>query len=92
MGLRLREENRLVARARFGSIPIPIDRVEISTDEPHHQWVRDHGTLHVPDVLAQNDFPMLGTVSGWRTFLAVPLRQRGHLIGILTARRAEVLP
>jgi GAF domain-containing protein len=92
LGLRLREENSFVARARFGSIPIPIDRVEISIDEPHHQWVRDHGTLHVPDVLAQNDFPMLGTMSGWRTFLAVPLSQRGHLIGILTARRTEVLP
>ena len=92
LGLRLREGNSLVSRARFGPIPIPIDRVEISIDEPHHQWIRDHGTLHVPDVLAQNDFPMLGSMSDWRTFLAAPLRQHGELIGILTARRAEVRP
>ena len=30
--------------------------------------------------------------SGWRTFLAVPLRQHGELIGGLTARRIEVRP
>ena len=46
----------------------------------------------VPDVLAQNDFPMLGSMSGWRTFLAAPFRLHGELIGILTARRAEVSP
>jgi GAF domain-containing protein/anti-sigma regulatory factor (Ser/Thr protein kinase) len=92
LGLRLREGNSLISRARFGSVPIPIDRVEISIDEPHHQWICEHGTLHVPDVLAQNDFPMLGSMSGWRTFLAVPLRQHEELIGILTARRAEVRP
>src|SRR5262249_14368088 len=42
--LRLREENSVVARAHFGSIPI--NRVEISIDEPQHQWMREHGTLH----------------------------------------------
>ena len=31
-------------------------------------------------------------MSGWRTFLAVPLRQQGELIGTLTARRIEVRP
>ena len=92
LGLRLREGNSLISRARFGSVPIPIDRVEISIDEPHHQWICQHGTLHVPDVFAQNDFPMLGSMSGWRTFLAAPLRQHGELIGILTARRTEVNP
>ncbi|HEU4389200.1 MAG TPA: GAF domain-containing protein [Blastocatellia bacterium] len=92
LGLRLIEGNSLVSRARFGPIPIPIDRVEISIDEPHHQWICEHGTLHVPDVLAQNDFPMLGSMSDWRTFLAVPLRQKGTLVGILTARRTEVKP
>src|SRR5262249_55837828 len=51
LGLRLREGNDLVSRARFGPIPIPADRIEISIDEPHHQWIRAHGTLHVPDVL-----------------------------------------
>ena len=54
--------------------------------------MREHGTLHVPDVRAQNDFPMLGSTGGWRTFLAVPLRQQGELIGTLCARRTEVRP
>src|SRR5262245_58107186 len=39
LGLRLLDGNILVARARFGPIPVPIDRVEISIDEPHHQWI-----------------------------------------------------
>ena len=54
--------------------------------------MREHGTLHIPDVRAQNDFPTLGSVSDCRTFLVVPLRQQGELIGDLTARRTEVRP
>ncbi len=54
--------------------------------------MREHGTLHVPDVRAQNDFPMLGSGSDSRTFLVVPLRQQGELIGLLNARRIEVRP
>ena len=77
-------------RAHFG--PIPTGRVEISIDEPQFRWMREHGTLHVPDARAQNDFPMLGSASGSRTFLIVPLRQQGELIGALTARRIEVRP
>ena len=88
--LRLREGDTMVPRAHFG--PIPIVRVEISIDEPRFRWMREHGTLHIPDVRAQNDFPMLGSVSGSRTFLLVPLRQQGELIGALTARRIEVRP
>ena len=91
MVLRLREGNVMVPRAHFG--PIPIGRAEISIDEPQYRWVREHGTLHVPDVhAAQNDFPMLGVVGGCRTFLAAPLRQQGELIGALNARRNEVRP
>ena len=54
--------------------------------------MREHGTLHIPDVRAQNDFPMLGSAGNFRTFLAVPLRQQGELIGGLIARRTEVRP
>ena len=88
--LRLREGNTMVPRAHFG--PIPTGRVEISIDEPRYRWMREHGTLHIPDVRAQNDFPMVGSVGRWRTFLAVPLRQQGELIGYLVARRTEVRP
>ena len=88
--LRLREGNTMVPRAHFG--PIPIGRVEISIDEPQFRWMREHGTLHIPDVRAQNDFPMLGSVGSFRTFLVVPLRQQGELIGVLGARRIEVRP
>ncbi len=88
--LRLREGNAMVPRAHFG--PIPIGRVEISIDEPQFRWMREHGTLHIPDVRAQNDFPMLGSAGNLRTFLAAPLRQQGELIGLLNARRTEVRP
>jgi signal transduction histidine kinase len=80
----------MVARAHFGSIPI--GRGEISADEPQWRWIRDHGTLHIPDVRAQSDFPTPGTVTGSRTFLFVPLLQQGELIGNLAARRVEVRP
>ena len=80
----------MVSRAHFGSIPI--GRVEISIDEPQYRWMREHGTLHIPDVRAQNDFPTLGSAGGLRTFLVVPLRQQGEFIGALNARRTEVRP
>ena len=56
------------------------------------RWVREHGTLHISDVRAQNDFPMVGSASGLRTFFFAPLRQQGHFIGYLNARRIEVRP
>jgi len=79
--LRLHEGKTTVARAHFGSVPIPVGREEISIDEPAPRWVREHGTLHVPDARAQNDFPMLGSTSNVRTFLVVPLRQHGKSLG-----------
>jgi GAF domain-containing protein len=89
--LRLNENNALVPRAHFGSIPI--GRVEVSIDRPDIRWMREHGTLHVPDMDAQRDeFPTLGLVTGFRTFLAAPLRQKGEVIGTLNARRMEVRP
>jgi putative methionine-R-sulfoxide reductase with GAF domain len=85
VGMRLREGDSLVSRAHIGPIPIPIGRQEISIDTPQFRWMREHGTLHVPDVDAQrNDFPTPGVLS--RTILIVPLRQHGEIIGTLNAR------
>src|SRR5262249_30495731 len=50
--LRLRKGNTMVQRAHFG--PIPLSGVEISIDEPQYRWMREHGTLYVPDVRDQN--------------------------------------
>ena len=91
--LRLRNGNVLVARAHFGSFPIARGREEISIDELHYRWVAEHGTLHIHDVRAQrSDFPTVGATVGARsrTFLIVPVRHEGELIGTLNARRAEV--
>jgi len=89
LGLRLREGNNLVSRAQFG--PIPAGRAEISVDEPAPRWIREHGTLHVPDVSEQNDFQIRNS-SGSRTFLYLPLRHKGEVVGALSARRKEVRP
>jgi GAF domain-containing protein/anti-sigma regulatory factor (Ser/Thr protein kinase) len=88
--LRLRDGKSFVPRAHFG--PIPINRIEISIDEPQFRWMREHGTLHVSDVRVQNEFPTLGSASGYRTLLAAPLRQQGEFIGMLNARRSSVRP
>jgi GAF domain-containing protein/anti-sigma regulatory factor (Ser/Thr protein kinase) len=88
--LRLHEGNTSIVRAHFG--PVPTGRVKISIDNPRYHWLREHGALHIPDLRAQNDFPMLGASSGSRTLLLVPLCQQGELIGNLTARRTEVRP
>src|SRR5262249_10766815 len=84
--LRLYEGNQSVLRAHFGPLP----------DGPRHgprfSWIREHGTLHIPDIRAQTDFPGIGSTSGSRTFLFVPLRQQGDLTGELVARRMEVRP
>ena len=45
-----------------------------------------------PTPSARTIFQRCRSLSGWRTFLAVPLRQQGKLIGGLIARRTEVRP
>jgi GAF domain-containing protein len=91
--LRLREGNAMVQRSHFGPIPLSRVAISISIDDPRHRWMREHGTLHVPDIRAQSDFPTLGRAGDrWRTYLAAPLRLQGELIGTLGARRTEVRP
>ena len=90
VALRLREGNAMIAQAHFG--PIPIRRETISIDELQYRWIHEHGTLHIPDIRAQHDFPTVGSTGRWRTYLSAPLRQQGELIGALNARRTEVRP
>ena len=88
--LRLIEGDKQLPKAHFG--PIPINVVEISIDEPRFRWMREHGTLHIPDVRAQTDFPTFGRGGTFHTQLMVPLRQKGKVAGALNARRMEVRP
>ena len=77
--LRLRDENTMIVRAHFG--PMLPNFAQISIDAPEYSWVREHGALHIPDVHAQrNDFPALGVVTGFRTFLAVPFVSKQNLL------------
>ena len=89
--LRLCEGNAMVPRAHYG--PIPIGHVDVSSDDPRFRWMREHGTLHIPDRREQSMIPTVGSyLDSWRTFLGAPLRQQGELIGSLNARRTEVRP
>ena len=49
--LRLREGNTFGSAGSFWS-HTHTGRAEISIDEPQFRWMREHGTLHVPDVRA----------------------------------------
>ena len=72
-------------------VPFPFGRVELSIDEPQIRWMREHGTLHIPDVRAQSDFPrwvLLGAVARSWPF---PFVSRGNSLGTY-ARRTEVRP
>jgi GAF domain-containing protein len=89
--LRLREGNVLVSRAHFGPLPVPASRIEISIEAPQYRWMREHGTLHVPDISKWNDFQVV-SAGGWRSRLTAPLYQQGEIVGILNARRNEVRP
>src|SRR5262249_49911295 len=89
VALGLHEGDTSVLRAHFGPIPLPIGREKIGIDAPRFRWMREHGALHIPDVRAQDD---VQEVSGARTFLIVPLRQQGEIVGTLYARRTEVRP
>jgi signal transduction histidine kinase len=91
--LRLAEGDMNVVRAHFGSIPI--NREAVSINEVQGRWMREHGTLHIPDIHTQRDtFPTLAASAGARarTFLIVPLRQQGEFVGTLNARRTEPRP
>ena len=89
--LRLRMADVMSLRAHFG--PLALAPADISIDAPEYRWICERGTLHLHDVEAQRDeFPNLGLLTKFRTFLATPLRQKDEVIGSLNARRLEVRP
>src|SRR5262245_60015354 len=89
--LRLIDGGMEVVRAHFGPVSITTGREALSIERPQYRWIREHGTLHIPDIRNQSDFP-LGAAGNYHTYLSAPLRQRGEIIGTLTARRTEVRP
>ena len=57
------------------------------------RWMREHGTLHIPDVRAQNEFPKLGLRRRLRApSWPFPFVSRGNSLESLNARRTEVRP
>ena len=54
--LRLRHGDTYVAAGSFWFHTL--GRAEISIDEPQYRWISEHGALHIPDVRAQNEFPV----------------------------------
>ena len=64
--LRLHEGNTMVSRAHFGPIPISAGRDRVSMSHGY-RWMREHGTLHIPDVRDAERFPDVkdsGTLAG----------------------------
>src|SRR5262249_7958337 len=57
--LRTREGDAFIVRAHFG--PIRVRSIESRMDEPQNRWMKEHGTLHIPDGREQTEFPMLGS-------------------------------
>ena len=89
--LRLREGNAMVPRAHFG--PIPIRAASRSVLMSHSfAGCASMARSTFPTSARRTIFQEIGSVSGWRTFLGVPLRQQGEFIGSLNARRTEVRP
>ena len=79
----------MIPRAHFGSMPI--GRIELSIDEPQFHWMREHGTLHVPDVRARNEF-QIGFVPAAAYLLGRSPSSARRIHWIVNARRIEVRP
>ncbi len=74
--MRLHEGETSFKRAHFGSIPVGRD--EISTDAPQIRFVREHGTLHVPDVRVREGFPNWVASSASAPFCPFPFFSRSN--------------
>ncbi len=89
--LRLVKGENPMTRAHIG----PLDEAGnvVPLDRPAIQWIAEHGTLHFPDLQAQDQFPdTRDDRPDTRTFLVAPLRRQNELVGIFGLRRPEVRP
>ena len=92
MVLRLSDGNKMVLRAHFGPMPIRI-AWRSSIDEPQYSWMREHGTLHIPDIRSsQNDFPTIGSHRSWRTYLGGSPSSAGGIHWRTDSASTEVRP
>ena len=95
--IHLREGDVVVPRAQFG----PLGLTPIGERLPlNRHWVTGHAvlearTIHVPDLLASDEYPegkrMAGSL-GHRATLVVPLLREGIAIGAILLRRREARP
>ena len=88
--LRLREGN--VWFRKLILAPFPFARSKSVLMSHRTAGCSEHGTLHIPDVREQNEFPMFGSPAAARTYLLVPLRQQGELVGALTRAASRFAP
>ena len=87
----LREEERLLVRAHFGTIALG-DVVPVVRESPSGRAVLDKRPVHVEDLTLADDLPVgrqFARRDGFRTALAVPLIRQNHAIGAILLRRAE---
>ena len=90
--LRLREGNTYGCRGLI-LVPYPLVASRSVWMSQQFRWMREHGTLHIPDVRAQNDFPTLGSAGKLPHLLGrSPSSARGtHRITDRTAHRSSPL-
>ena len=73
--LRLREGNAMVRGLILVPYPLAASRSVLMSRR--FRWMREHGTLHIPDVREQNDFPTLGSAAGAPSW-SFPFVSRGN--------------
>ena len=95
--VRLVDDDVLRLMAHFGPIPSTAPALPIA-DDPLHQYALTAGqTVHVHDILAENE-PMFAPARarlqavGVRTLVYAPLLREGRAIGIIGLRRLDVKP
>ena len=91
------DENFLKVMATRGPLSVPEVSIPIQRDFVAGRAVLDRAVVHVADVLAESDAEYSGAKTyaarfGHRTALAVPMLQKGVVIGVFGIRRNEVRP